>query len=59
MRFGGKVIQVDTGMQSAYVQSGRASALQIEHGTMTAIYVDRRDVLSNESAVPAAATPAR
>jgi hypothetical protein len=59
VRFGGKVIQVDTGMQPTYVQGGRASALEIEHGTMTAIYVDRRDVLSNESAVPAAATPAR
>jgi hypothetical protein len=58
VRFGGKVIQMDTGMQPAYVQNGRASALQIAHGTMTAIYVDRRDVLSNESAVPAAA-PAR
>jgi len=44
-RFGGKVIQIDTGMQSAYVPDGRASALEIEHGTMTAIYTDRRDVL--------------
>jgi hypothetical protein len=60
VRFGGKVIQIDTGMQPAYVQTGRASALQIDHGTMTAIYADRRDVLSNESAVPAAvAAPAR
>jgi hypothetical protein len=45
-RFGGKVIQLDTGMQPAYVANGRASALQIEHETMTAIYTDRRDVLS-------------
>jgi hypothetical protein len=59
VRFGGKVIQVDTGMQPAYVQNGRASALQIEQGTMTAIYADRRDVLSKENAVPAAAAPAR
>ncbi len=60
VRFGGKVIQMDTGMQPAYVQSGRASALQIDHGTLTAIYADRRDVVSKESAVPAAvAAPAR
>jgi calcineurin-like phosphoesterase family protein len=44
-RFGGKVIQLDTGMQSAYVQGGRASALEIRNGVVTAIYTDRRDVL--------------
>jgi hypothetical protein len=60
VRFGGKVIQMDTGMQPAYVPNGRASALQIDHGTMTAIYTDRRDVVSAENAVPAAAAaPAR
>jgi len=60
VRFGGKVIQIDTGMQPAYVQNGRASALQIDHGTLTAIYADRRDVVSKESAVPdAVAAPAR
>jgi hypothetical protein len=55
-RFNGKVVQIDTGMQPAYVPSGRASALQIERGVMTAIYVDRRDVLT--TSVPVAA-PAR
>ena len=45
-RFGGKVIQIDTGMQPAYVPNGRASALEIDHGTMTAVYADRREVLS-------------
>jgi len=44
-RFGGKVIQLDTGMQPAYVQGGRASALEIRGGVVTAIYADRRDVL--------------
>ena len=44
-RFGGKVVQVDTGMQPAYVPTGRASALEISHGVFTAIYEDRRDVL--------------
>ena len=45
-RFGGKVIQIDTGMQPAYVPDGRASALEIDHGTMTAVYADRREVVS-------------
>ena len=42
-RFGGRVIQIDTGMQPAYAQGGRASALEIARGEATAIYVDRRD----------------
>jgi hypothetical protein len=44
-RFGGKVIQVDTGMLGSYVPDGRASALEIKGGTFTAIYEDRREVL--------------
>jgi hypothetical protein len=44
-RFGGKVVQIDTGMQPAYVETGRASALEIRDGVVTAIYTDRRDVL--------------
>ena len=44
-RFGGKVVQIDTGMQPAYVEKGRASALEIRDGVFTAIYTDRRDVL--------------
>jgi hypothetical protein len=59
-RFGGRVLQIDTGMQPAYVPNGRASALEIDHGTMTAIYVDRRDPVVKENAGPAGATvPAR
>jgi hypothetical protein len=42
-RFDGRVIQIDTGMQRAYVPDGRASALEIRGGEATAIYVDRRD----------------
>jgi hypothetical protein len=44
-RFDGRVIQIDTGMQPAYVPTGRASALEIQRGASaaTAIYVDRRD----------------
>ena len=45
IRFGGKVVQLDTGMQPAYVTTGRASALEIRGGVLTAIYTDRRDVL--------------
>jgi hypothetical protein len=45
-RWGGKVVQIDTGMQPAYVPTGRASALEMANGVTTAIYTDRRDVLS-------------
>ena len=45
VRFDGKVFQMDTGMQPAYVKGGRASALEIRSGQFTAIYTDRRDVL--------------
>ena len=44
-RFGGKVFALDTGMQPAYLPSGRAAALEIVNGTFTAIYADRREVL--------------
>jgi hypothetical protein len=42
-RFDGRVIEIDTGMQPAYVQNGRASALEIRNGEATAVYADRRD----------------
>lgn len=42
-RFDGHVIEIDTGMQPAYIPDGRASALEIRGGEATAIYVDRRD----------------
>ena len=45
VRFDGTVVMTDTGMQPAYVPTGRASALEISHGQFTAIYEDRRDVL--------------
>jgi hypothetical protein len=45
LRFAGRVVQLDTGMQPAYAQGGRASALEIVRGEATAIYVDRRDPL--------------
>ena len=42
-RFDGQVVQIDTGMQPAYVQGGRASALEIIDGEAMAIYMDRRE----------------
>ena len=45
-RFGGKVYTIDTGMQPAYVRDGAASALEIKGPTITAIYLDRREVLA-------------
>ena len=59
-RFGGKVIQIDTGMQQGYVPTGKASALDIQNGVFTAIYVDGRVPLPRVPArtlevVPAAA----
>jgi Calcineurin-like phosphoesterase len=46
VRFGGKVIGIDTGMQQAYIPDGRASALEIKGGVITAIYTDKREVIS-------------
>jgi hypothetical protein len=58
-RFGGKVVQIDTGMQTAYIATGRPSALEIKDGVFTAIYPDRRDVLPSPSAETPAAVPAQ
>ena len=46
VRFGGKVIGIDTGMQQAYIPDGRASALEIRGGVFTAIYTDKREVIA-------------
>jgi hypothetical protein len=45
VRFSGRLFEIDTGMQPAYVPDGRASALEIQGGHVTAIYTDRRDVV--------------
>lgn len=47
MRFRGKVYLIDTGMLSSYYQGGGASALEIQDGKFTAIYLDRRKELGN------------
>jgi hypothetical protein len=57
-RFGGRVIQLDTGMLGGtFYPSGRASALEIRDGRFTAIYEDRRDELpsAGRGAAPAPA----
>jgi hypothetical protein len=58
-RFGGKVIQIDTGMQPAYVKTGRASALEIRGNVFTAIYTDRRDVIAAPANPQKIPTPTR
>lgn len=50
-RFGGKVFLIDTGMLSAYFKGGRPSALEIQNGKFTAIYLDQRIVLLDPAAL--------
>jgi hypothetical protein len=52
VRFGGRVVQIDTGMQPAYAPNGRASALEIRGGRFTAIYQDLREPLLDASSRP-------
>ena len=56
-RFGGKVFVIDTGMLSSYYNGGRASALEIEAGKFTAIYMDQRVVLLSPARAPEVAAP--
>ena len=45
-RFGGRVIQLDTGMLGGtFYPAGRAAALEIRDGQFTAIYEDKREAL--------------
>ena len=45
-RFGNQVFLIDTGMLVGHY-SGRAAALEIEGGRVTAVYLDRRETLVN------------
>jgi len=46
VRYGGRVFQIDTGMlDGEFYPGGVPSALEINKGTVTAIYEDRREVL--------------
>jgi hypothetical protein len=49
VRFGGRVMLIDTGMQQAYVSTGQPSALEIRGDTFTAIYRDRRQELTRRT----------
>ena len=42
-RFDAKIILIDTGMLSSYFPDGRASALEIKNGKITAIYSEKRE----------------
>jgi hypothetical protein len=44
-RFGNRVFLIDTGMLSTYYKGGRASALEIAGGRITAIYTDEKEPL--------------
>jgi Calcineurin-like phosphoesterase len=43
MRFGGKVVLIDTGMLASYYKGGQPSALEIQGGRLTAIYPSGRE----------------
>ncbi len=45
VRFKNRVFLIDTGMLSSYYAGGRPSALEIDHETFTAIYLDHREIL--------------
>ena len=58
-RFGGRVVQLDTGMlDGSFFPGGRASALEIRDGKLTAIYEDRREDLDPVREPATAAPPA-
>jgi hypothetical protein len=59
VRFSNRVFLIDTGMLSSYYEGGRPSALEIEDGVFTAIYLDgEREVLvGGEELDKAAAMP--
>lgn len=54
-RFDGRVITIDTGMLSSYYTGGRPSALEIDDGVFSAIYLGEREVLVDTNALDKAA----
>lgn len=58
MRFGGRIILIDTGMLSTYFTGGRASALELQDGRITAVYPDSREVLQPVAGASLAPLPA-
>jgi hypothetical protein len=56
-RFGGRVVQIDTGMlDGTFFPGGVPSALEIKGDTMTAVYLDRREPLTTPALAASAAT---
>lgn len=51
-RFDGRIFLIDTGMLSSYYEGGRASALEINRTTYTAVYMDQSSVLHPARTVP-------
>jgi Calcineurin-like phosphoesterase len=49
-RFGNRIFLIDTGMLSTFFKGGRASALELQNGRITAIYPDSREVLEPSGA---------
>jgi hypothetical protein len=50
-RFGGLVALIDTGMLSSFFKGGQPSALEIQDGKLTAIYLSGREPLSSTATV--------
>ena len=49
-RFGGRVVQIDTGMlDGTFYPKGVPAALELQGDTVTAIYLDRREPLPRRS----------
>lgn len=46
-RFGGRVIQIDTGMLASHYPHGRASAVELQGGKLTAIYEVGREAVAS------------
>jgi hypothetical protein len=56
-RFGGRVIQIDSGMlDGEFYPGGVASALELQNGLATAIYLDRRERIDTPALELAAST---
>jgi hypothetical protein len=49
-RFNGRVFLIDTGMLTTHYKGGRPSALEIQDGTITAVYPDSREPVGKAAA---------
>jgi hypothetical protein len=52
-RFNRRIFLIDTGMLSTFFKGGRASALEVQDGRVTALYADTKDVLASGTGSPA------